>query len=186
MPPIPNAQLTHAGLFVNDMDRMVAFYTGLLGMQVSDSGYLVGKHLTFLTRSIHEHHQLVLVAGRTALPGTRLLSQLSFRVDGLEELRHFHTHAPQLGASDLQARSHGNSWSIYFRDPELNIVEMYCGTPWQVQQPWRGDLDFAMTNEVIEQQTLELIKADGVMEPIDVWQQKMAARLAAVTNEDAS
>jgi catechol 2,3-dioxygenase len=186
MPPIPNAQLTHAGLFVNDMDRMVAFYTGLLGMQVSDSGYLVGKHLTFLTRSIHEHHQLVLVAGRTAPPDVRLLSQLSFRVDGLDELRYFHAQAPLLGASDMQTRSHGNSWSIYFRDPEGNIVEMYCGTPWQVHQPWRGDLDFGLTNEVIEQQTLELIEADGVAEPIAVWQQKMAARLAAVTSGEAS
>jgi catechol 2,3-dioxygenase len=186
MPPIPNAQLTHAGLFVNDMDRMVAFYTGLLGMQVSDSGFLVGKHLTFLTRSIHEHHQLVLVAGRTAPPDTRLLSQLSFRVDGLDELRHFHAEAPRLGASDMQKRSHGNSWSIYFRDPETNIVEMYCATPWQVHQPWRADLDFGMTNEAIEQQTLDLIMADGVMEPIDAWQQQMATRLVAVTNGDAS
>jgi catechol 2,3-dioxygenase len=91
-----------------------------------------------------------------------------------------------LGASDMQTRSHGNSWSIYFRDPEGNIVEMYCGTPWQVHQPWRGDLDFGLTNEVIEQQTLELIEADGVAEPIAVWQQKMAARLAAVTSGEAS
>jgi catechol-2,3-dioxygenase len=86
----------------------------------------------------------------------------------------------------MQQRSHGNSWSIYFRDPEHNIVEMYCATPWQVHQPWRGDLDFALTNEAIEQQTLALIEADGVMEPVTVWQQKMATRLAAVTSGNVS
>jgi hypothetical protein len=43
-----------------------------------------------------------------------------------------------------------------------------------------------MTNEQIEQQTLHAITKDGVMEPIDTWQRKMAARIEAVSNGDAT
>ena len=38
----PPAQLTHVGLYVEDMDAMVAFYTDLLGMVVTDRGQFLG------------------------------------------------------------------------------------------------------------------------------------------------
>ena len=60
---IPNARLTHLGLFVHDSDRMSAFYTSMFGMVVSDRGEFEGKHLTFLTGTQDEHHQVVLVQG---------------------------------------------------------------------------------------------------------------------------
>ena len=34
---IPNAQLTHLGIFVHDRDRMAAFYTAMFGMVVERS-----------------------------------------------------------------------------------------------------------------------------------------------------
>jgi catechol 2,3-dioxygenase len=186
MPKTPNAQLTHVGLFVDDLDRMVAFYTGLIGMVVSDAGTFLGKQLTFLTRSVHEHHQLVLIKGRSAEPGTKLLSQISFRVDDLDDLRHFARTSVELGATELEARNHGNSWSIYFRDPEYNPVEMYAPTPWQVRQPWRVALDLRLTNEQIEQATLQLIVEADVMIPLADWQQQMDERLNRRPTGDGS
>jgi len=179
MSPIPNAQLTHLGLFVHDLDRMVSFYTSLMGLVVSDAGNFQGKELTFLTRSADEHHQIVMVKGRTGEPTTKILSQVSFRVDSLADLRYFAGRSVELGSTENEARNHGNSWSIYFRDPEYNFVEMYMPTPWQVRQPWRVGLDLDLPDAEIEALTLRLIENDGVMIPLAEWQQAMAARIEA-------
>lgn len=37
MSSIQNAQLTHLGLFVHDLDEMVGFYTSLFGLQLTSS-----------------------------------------------------------------------------------------------------------------------------------------------------
>ena len=31
--------------------------------------------------------------------------------------------------------THGNAISVYFNDPEGNGIEIFCDTPWHVQQP---------------------------------------------------
>jgi catechol 2,3-dioxygenase-like lactoylglutathione lyase family enzyme len=176
---IPVAQLTHLGIFVHDPDRMIAFYTNVFGMVVSDQGDFHGKHLTFLTGSQGEHHQVVFVRGRTGEPTTKLLGQVSFRVGSLDDLRTFAALATQHGATGLEARNHGNSWSIYFRDPEYNVIEMYVVTPWQVRQPWRVALDLSLTDDEIVAATERLITDDGVRIPLDQWERATADRLAA-------
>lgn len=179
MSSIPNAQLTHLGLFVHDLEVMVAFYTKLMGLVVSDSGEFMGKELAFLTRSIDEHHQLVMIKGRTGEPTTKILGQISFRVDGLDELRYFAARAFALGATDGEARNHGNSYSIYFRDPEYNFVEMYVPTAWQVRQPWRVALDLSLSNEQIDAVTMQLIDEAGIWQPVSDWQIEIGAKITA-------
>jgi catechol-2,3-dioxygenase len=173
----PNAQLTHVGLYVNDMDAMVSFYTGLIGLVVTDSGEFLGRDLTFLSRRADEHHQIVLVTGRQADRETVLLSQVSFRVDDLDALKHFHRRALELGATAMEGRNHGNSWSIYFQDPEGNRVEMYTPTPWYVSQPWRVPLDIREDNEVIEATTRKLVQESARWGPVEDWRAELAARL---------
>lgn len=174
----PDAQLTHVGLYVDDLDRMVAFYTTLLGLVVSDRGSFLGRDLAFLTRKHDEHHQLVFVAGRQTEGPIQLLSQLSFRVDGLGALRHFHAHALELGAAAMEGRNHGNSWSIYFEDPERNRIEIYTATPWHVRQPWRIALDLTDDDETIETKTRAALERDAESEPVDAWRKRMANTLA--------
>jgi catechol-2,3-dioxygenase len=185
MPSIPNAQLTHLGIFVHDPDRMVAFYTRMFGMVVSDQGDFHGKHLTFLTGSTDEHHQVVFVKGRTGEPTTKILGQVSFRVETLADLRLFVSRAPGLGATELEARNHGNSWSIYFRDPEHNFIEMYVVTPWQVRQPWRVALDLDQSDEAIVAETHRLISDDGVGIDLGEWEMAIAQRLVDQRSGDA-
>jgi catechol-2,3-dioxygenase len=176
----PPAQLTHLGLYVEDIDAMAGFYTGLMGMVVTDSGEFLGRRLTFLSRKADEHHQLVLVAGRQAPRGTVLLSQLSFRLndDDLDSLRWYHRRALELGATAMEGRNHGNSWSIYFEDPEGNRLELYTPTPWYVSQPWRIALDLDESDEEIRTATKKLIEETGTARPVEVWQRELAARLA--------
>ncbi len=46
------------------------------------------------------------------------------------------------GADDLRYVNHGNSFSIYFSDPEDNRIELAVETVWYVPAPsgWRLDL----------------------------------------------
>ena len=76
-------------------------------------------------------------------------AQVSFRVDNLADLRAFVRRAGDLGATEIEARNHGKGWSIYFRDPEYNFIEMYVVTPWQVRQPWRVPLDLDRSDDEI-------------------------------------
>jgi catechol 2,3-dioxygenase len=175
--PIPDAQLTHVGLYVDDMDAMVAFYTGLIGFEVTDSGEFLGRRLTFLSRRADEHHQMVLVTGRKVEGEVQLLSQISFRVGSLGDLRHFHRTALALGASKMEGRNHGNSWSIYFEDVEGNRIEMYTPTPWYVSQPWRVALDLSESDEAIEATTRKLIEESATWSPIEAWRDDLAERL---------
>jgi catechol 2,3-dioxygenase len=179
MSPIPNAQLTHLGIFVHEPSRMSEFYTEMFGMVVADSGEFMGKDLTFMTGSSDEHHQVVFVKGRTVEPSAKLLAQISFRVDTLDDLRTFAKRSVELGGSELEARNHGNSWSIYFRDPEYNMIEMYVVTPWQVRQPYRVPLDLDQPDDVIHADTVAAIEADGVGVDLEDWVATTDDRLAA-------
>ncbi len=180
MSPIPTVQLTHLGIFVNDLDRMTDFYVRMFGLVVSDSGNFHGKELAFLTGSPSEHHQVVLVKGRTGEQTTKILSQVSFRVESLADLRTLADLSVELGATELEARNHANSWSIYFRDPEYNFIEMYVVTPWQVRQPWRVALDLSLSDDQIVAETLRLIEAEGVGIDLTAWEASTIQRLVAV------
>lgn len=178
MTALPDAQLTHVGLLVDDMEAMVRFYTEVIGLLVVDEGEHTGRRLTFLSRDPDEHHQLVLVTGRDADRSARLLGQVSFRVAGLPELRRFHDAARAAGAPGLEARDHGNSWSIYFEDPEGNRVEVYTPTPWHVSQPWRVPLDLTLDDGEIVAATERAIRAGADWEPREAWSARVAKRLA--------
>ena len=176
----PPAQLTHVGLLVNELEPMVSFYRDLLGMIVVDEGEFLGRHLVFLSRKEDEHHQLVLVPGRDAPRGVKLLSQVSFRLNDndLTSLRWFHDRALELGSQGMEGRNHGNSWSIYFEDPEGNRLELYTATPWYVSQPWRVALDLSKSDEDIHAETKALIEETATWSPVAEWQENMAQRLA--------
>ena len=68
---IPDAQLTHVGLFVHDLESMAGFYASVFGMVRTDEGSNYrGDRVVFLSRNPNEHHQLVLATGRADLKDT--------------------------------------------------------------------------------------------------------------------
>ncbi len=60
--------LSHFGIYVADVEKMVRFYKSVFGLVETDRG--VGKTFTapliFLSASPHQHHQLVIAGGRPA------------------------------------------------------------------------------------------------------------------------
>ena len=176
----PDAQLTHMGIFVSDLDKMVAFYQRVFGMVITDRGSNYRGHaVVFLSRNPAEHHQLVLAQGRA--PGTETtVQQVSFEVRELEDLRAFHARLVTMNIQDLAPRTHGNAWSIYFHDPEGNRVEIYKPSPWHVSQPYGEPLDLTEPAQVIHERTLELIRNDPSFCPQEEWAAKLRAQLGAM------
>ncbi len=140
--------LSHVGVYVNDMPRMVDFYTEFLGFAVSDRGATAnGGEIVFMTRDPREHHQVVLASGRPADLPFNIVNQLSFRVDSLDTLRELRHGLKNEHASELGPVSHGNALSVYFHDPEKNRVEILIDTPWYVPQPCRIPVDLSLPDD---------------------------------------
>jgi catechol-2,3-dioxygenase len=141
--------ISHFGLFVTDLDRMVDFYTRMFGFVVSDRGASsTGPSIVFMTRDPREHHQLVFAAGRPAELPFNIVNQLSFRVDSVQTLRAMEARLKdEPGVKILGPVTHGNALSLYFRDPEGNRVELLIDTPWHVPQPCRIPVDLALPDK---------------------------------------
>src|SRR5215510_6338591 len=120
MTSIPAVAFAHVGLNVRDIERMERFYTGFLGLVVTDRGDLGPARLVFLSRDAREHHQVVLVKGPPPAQGITVLNQISLRVADLDALRHFQSQAATHGVREMEAVTHGNAISLYLRDPEGN------------------------------------------------------------------
>ncbi len=173
----PDAQLTHFGMYVRDMDAMVAFYSNLLGLVVTDSGESSGNTITFMSRNPNEHHQLVLIGGRPD-DGYSPINQISFHVKTLEDLQYYNRTATSMALRDLRPKNHGNAWSIYFLDPESNRVEIYATTPWYVNQPYGQPLDLNAAPEDIRAATHAMVSGDASFLPHETWQRSLKERLA--------
>ena len=114
MPAFPEAQLAHVGYYVRDLDVMVAFYKRVFGFVVTDQGVSTrpgSPTMAFMSRDPQEHHQIALATGRGAEAPTTI-NQVSFRLKSLEELRQWHGRLVELGISPIDARNHGNAWSL--------------------------------------------------------------------------
>ena len=82
--------------------------------------------------------QVVLVSGRPADLRFNVVNQLSFRVESLDALRHYHNAVSvEADVTEIRPVTHGNAWSVYCRDPETNRLEFYMHTPWYISQPYR-------------------------------------------------
>jgi catechol 2,3-dioxygenase-like lactoylglutathione lyase family enzyme len=169
--------LSHAGVFVHDLEKMVGFYTRLFGFVVSDRGQTrSGGQIVFMTSSPDEHHQFVLATGRPADLPFNVVNQSSFRVDGLATLRRMHA---DILAEGLVPRcvTHGNALSVYFNDPEGNRLEVLIDTPWYVPQPFSVEVDLSLADAELWQGIEERVRATPGFKPRGEWQEEIAARL---------
>ena len=172
----PKPKLGHLGVYVLDVDRMVDFYSNVVGLLVTDRGR-VGPdkmELVFMSADPTEHHQFALMEGRADDGGFNVIQQMSFRVDTLEELRLLYSRLADSDARIERSVTHGNAWSVYFYDPEGNRGEVYCHTPWHVPQPHVFPIDMSLSNEEIMMQTEAHCRADPGFKPVADREREMA------------
>lgn len=175
----PALSFSHMGVFVRDMRRMRDFYERAMGYVLSDEGVIAGARIAFLTMDPDEHHQLVLMEGRPADEHFNTVNQISFRADSLAELRAlFRAMQDEPGVTQLNGRTHGNAWSVYFRDPEGNRVEVFVDSPWHVAQPISEPFDIMQDDAAVLAATEARVKRESSWRPRAEWRAELAARLA--------
>ena len=182
MADLPPVTFTHLGIWVTDLDRMSSFYQRMFNFHQSDRGMLdmgeITTELAFLTRDPKVHHQIVLLAGRPKEVPFNVLNQLSLLVGSLADLRlHHEALVAEPEVTRLHPLTHGNAWSVYFDDPEHNRVEIYADTPWYCHQPFRGPLDFSLSDEEIYSNTEELVKKAPGADSVGNWRDRVAGAL---------
>lgn len=183
--PVVNLKFSHMGLSVKDIDRMEAFYTGVLGFTVTDRGEVAGLKLVFLSRDPLDHHQIVLATGRPdSLPANTVnpmfgpsINQISFKLGGLGDLRELKVRLEEFGTDNLFPGNHGIAWSIYAHDPEGNNLEFFVDTDWYILQPFLIPLDLSKSDEEIVAETKALCEASEGFEPYGDWRKRIADRM---------
>lgn len=175
MTPAPSVTLSHAGVFVTDLEKMTGFYTGLFGFVVSDRGDTrSGGQIVFLTGSPDEHHQFVLATGRPADLAFNVVNQISFRVDSLATLRRMQARVVAQGIAP-RCVTHGNALSVYFNDPEGNRLELLIDTPWHV--PLALEVDLSLPDEQLWQWLEAELRSRPGFKARSEWQDEIAAKL---------
>jgi catechol 2,3-dioxygenase len=174
------AALSHFGIHVTQLERMVGFYTRVLGLLVMDRGALEGggNELCFLSHDPDQHHQLVLVSGRPPEATYNVVNQISFKLPTLADLKAMHARVRQEGIKEMRIVTHGNAWSVYFGDPEGNRVELFVDTPWHTPQPFAQPFDIEAPIDAILAETEALCRQrPGFMSRAE-WRQAQVARMA--------
>jgi catechol 2,3-dioxygenase len=144
-PPIhPDVRVGHVHLKVSDLDRAIAFYHGVLGLDVTQR---IGSAAAFLSAGGYHHHIGLNTweskggrppaQGATGLYHTAILYPT--RALLADAVRRVLAARIELeGAAD-----HGVSEAIYLRDPDDNGVELYWDKP-REQWPRSPDGGIAM------------------------------------------
>ena len=141
--------LGHVGIYVDDLMKQRDFYSRVMGLQIADED-LEQRGMVFLSADPEtEHHESVLMKGRSTTEDTRAIQQLSFKVETLAELKEFHTVFKEEGVRIQRTVSHGNAFGMYALDPEGNTIEVYYKTGFPVPQPYGEAVNLEDSEEVL-------------------------------------
>ena len=163
MPKITS--LGHIGLHVNDFPTMLDFYTRILGFTVTDENP-AGPSCFLSAQPENEHHEILLTSGRHTPPGTKLIQQISMHVNSIADLKEFHQVFLDEGVKEERIVTHGNTASIYFRDPENNYLEIYYSIPIEFPQPFSEPINIDRDVEDILAQIDSLRKSSGTSQSL--------------------
>ncbi len=173
--------VSHFEIRARDQAVMEKFYTEVLGFIVSDRGLLnagpmAGRELIFLSHSPEEHHQIVLIPSDASASSGSGIGHVAFRVDTLDEVRSAFEKVRVLPHAKPEPVSHGNTWSVYFRDPEDNRIEIFTQTPWHATQPCRFDVDYDAPDAALKEATQKTASTLAGFTSTEQWQETFEHR----------
>lgn len=151
MSPIrPEVRVGHVHLKVADLDRAIAFYSGVLGFSLTQR---MGSGAAFLAAGDYHHHIGLNTwdsAGGTPPPrGHTGLFHSAFLYPDRAALGDALRRVLAAGIVIDGSADHGVSEAIYLRDPDQNGVELYRDRP-QKEWPRESDGNLAMVNAPLD------------------------------------
>jgi catechol 2,3-dioxygenase len=162
----PRTDIGHVHLKVADLERAIAFYSGVLGFELTER---MGESAAFLSAGGYHHHIGLNTwesrRGTQPPQGTTGLYHFAIRYPDRvalgDALRRLRDAGIQLdGASD-----HGVSEALYLRDPDGNGLELYCDRP-RAEWPHAADGRLQMKTAPLDVQSL-LAAAEPAGRPLE-------------------
>ena len=140
----PRVDIGHVHLKVSDIDRALAFYSGILGFDVMAR---MGDDAAFISAGGYHHHIGLNTweskGGSPPPPGTTGLYHTAIRYPDRQTLAEALRRVLAAGVPIDGASDHGVSEAIYLRDPDQNGIELYRDRP-QEEWPRTPDGEFTM------------------------------------------
>ena len=122
-------QIGHVHLRVAELDRAVAFYRDVIGLEVVTQG----KEAAFLSAGGYHHHIALNTwgskGGKPPPPGSTGLFHTAFVYPDRPALARALQAVLDAGVQLTGAADHGVSEAVYFDDPDGNGVELYRDRP---------------------------------------------------------
>jgi len=122
--------LSHVVLYVNDLDKMVAFYQDVVGLIKYREN---PRQMVFMTPDpAVDDHQLALTKGREG--DAKIIAHIAWQAETPADVKAYYERFKAQGVPIHHCVSHayeelGNTVSCYFLDPEGNRVEIYALVP---------------------------------------------------------
>ena len=139
--------LGHVGVYAEDIMKQRDFYSRVMGLKIADED-LDGRGMVFMSADPdREHHEFVLVKGRVTDGDAKVIQQISFIVNSVEDLKDFYYRFKEENVTIERTVSHGNALGMYFFDPEGNRIEIYYRTGYDVPQPHGDPIDMEASVE---------------------------------------
>ena len=139
--------LGHVGVYAEDIMKQRDFYSRVMGLKIADED-LDGRGMVFMSADPErEHHEFVLVKGRVTNDDAKVIQQISFIVNSVEDLKDYYHRLKEESITIDRTVSHGNALGIYFFDPEGNRIELYYRTGYNVPQPHGDPIDMEASVE---------------------------------------
>ena len=118
--------LNHVVLRVRDLDRSEVFYRDVLGLQVRRRR---PGRMVFFTCGANDHDIAIMNIGPDAAPAEERragLYHFALRLGSLDELRAAYQHLKANNANIVGITHHGDTKSIYLKDPDDLEIEVFC------------------------------------------------------------
>jgi catechol 2,3-dioxygenase len=136
----------HVHLKVADLDRAIAFYSGVLGFELTQR---YGSQAAFLSAGGYHHHiglnTWESLGANPPPPGHTGLYHTAFLFPDRASLGAVMKRVIDAGIPIDGAADHGVSEAVYLRDPDQNGVELYRDKP-EADWPRNSDGRLAMVN----------------------------------------
>ena len=155
----PETRVGHVHLKVADLDRAIAFYSGILGFDVTQR---YGTQAAFLSAGGYHHHIGLntwdSLGGSPPPPGHTGLYHSAFLFPDRKALAQVLKRLVEAGYPLTGATDHGVSEALYLDDPDGNGVELYRDRP-EADWPRAEDGSLKMITKRLDVQAL-LAEAD--------------------------
>ncbi|MEQ9243427.1 VOC family protein [Roseovarius indicus] len=153
-PVHPAARIGHVHLKVADLDRAIAFYSGVLGFELQQR---YGRGAAFLSAGGYHHHiglnTWESLGATPPPPGHTGLYHTAFLYPDRAQLADALRRVVDAGIPLDGAADHGVSEALYLTDPDGNGVELYRDRP-EAEWPRDADGTLAMTNAPLDLEAL--------------------------------